>query len=198
MDFSYEQMKSQRVDLGSYRRESEPQHLHANVVVIDYSPDGRWKNAYQFHHDRDYSDAELAAIAAHIHTLPHDAFLILGEVKEINKQSKTVMLQNGDLVYYRHLITVPHSEGGAETPYAREKQFHAALQSLTYALRIDSKFSPKELLALLAVKAGAEKTKFYATEETLLPLSVPQLLKTFPQARTTPSTFGKRLFELQI
>ena len=113
-------------DLNSTR---STQHFYAEVILIDRSLPEAKPTLYQLTPEPNLQE-DLKAIKQGIITLSEDAFVTVGEVKQINKATKTIILTNGNTVTYKYLILANRNPNTS----LKQDEFLSSLNTLFYAL----------------------------------------------------------------
>jgi hypothetical protein len=106
------------------------QHIFAEVVLIERSPQGSKPMLYMLKTDQISSFHDLDILRHEFIKLPHPAFLQLGHVLEVNMNKKTILMDNHNLVTYKFLLLVASIEHTSET--------NIALHTLKDALLLDA------------------------------------------------------------
>ncbi|MCB1112071.1 MAG: hypothetical protein H7A37_04755 [Chlamydiales bacterium] len=202
----FENILTNRVEQKHYDRDPAPQHIVANIVLVDKTGEVPCPLVYQFLHDFSYSDNEIIAIERHYLENLQDSFLLLGEMQGVEKKHSQISLRNGDSVTYKHLILVSDAGHHLVGTISHQKEFLHALQSLIDALRVNKKIAPPQP----PKKADDREVKTKASSVTnfedgdLLPLNVRRVFSSQLEASALAADLvrgpmvGKRLFEFQL
>lgn len=106
------------------------QHIYAEVVLIERSPQGSKPLLYMLKKDQISSFHDLDILRHEFIKLPHPAFLQLGYVLEVNMNNKTIVMENNNMVTYKFLLLV--------ASIAHEAETNVALHTLKDALLLDA------------------------------------------------------------
>lgn len=128
MDIS--KMHINRPDFKDLKPGINTHHHYAEVVLIEKSPQGSKPVLYQLKKDQISSFHNLDILRHEFIQLPHPAFLLLGEILDVNMNKKTIVMTNNNLVTYKYMLLVANIEHDEET--------HVALHTLKDALLMDA------------------------------------------------------------
>ena len=114
------------------------QHFYAEVILIDRTFSEAPPTLYQLTPEPNIQE-DLKAIKRGIITLSNDAFVMVGEVKTVNKATKTILMTNDNTVTYKYLIIVNRNKNSAHhEPLAKGtangEELTNSLKTLFYAL----------------------------------------------------------------
>lgn len=131
MNFSFDRINTDYTDV----RNAPPQMARlVEVVLLDVTSNGVGGSAYQLKKDGSFTEEELMLIKQGVISIHEDAFIPLGEVKEVKRHRKQLVMTNDNTVHYHHLIIVRGT-----SPTLLSFEFLAGLHTLIDALRVQSK-----------------------------------------------------------
>lgn len=107
------------------------QHFFAEVVLLDKTPPGAEPSLYQVKKEQLPEEEDILALRHGILTLQNDPFIMMGEVRSLNRKLRQITLANGNVISYRYLII--------NTGSRHDNEFAAALQTLFHALLLSKK-----------------------------------------------------------
>lgn len=131
MDFSFGRINTDYTHISG----APPQQARlVEVVLLDVTSHGTGGAAYQLKKEGSFTDEELKLIKEGVISFPEDAFIPLGEVREVKRHRKQLVMVNDNTVHYHHLIIVRGT-----SPTLHSLEFLAGLNTLIDALRVQSK-----------------------------------------------------------
>lgn len=163
------------------------------VVVVDLTR--HVKTVYQFNKDSTFTSEELMDIKRGALSPSHDAFQPIGEAAEIHKDTKQIILTDGNTITYHHLITVTGKQ-----PTILSYEFMSGLHTLIDALRVsktlnaslNNRSSGKQDFSV-AVSVDSKKSELIDDLGAFtLPVKRPE------QATVLVSELNQKLFQIQI
>ena len=98
------------VGLTDHKLPTSPQHFFAEVVLMDKTNEAVTPLLYQLKKEALYGNDDLATLPRDVVTMQSDAFMMIGEVVEIDKKKKMITLSNNNTVSYNHLIVAVGSK----------------------------------------------------------------------------------------
>lgn len=104
MDFN--QVQISRPQFQDLKKGLHTSHLYAEVVLIDKSPEGPKPRLFQLKKDQLTPFQSMDVLRQEFITLPHPAFILMGEVRDIDTSKKTIIMSNDNIVTYKFLIIV--------------------------------------------------------------------------------------------
>ena len=135
MDFSRVQVN--RLDFRDFRQGLTSQHLFAEVVLLDKSTDGAYPQLYQLCKDRLTPFENLDILRQNFISLPHPAFILVGEIVKIDMAKKTIVLANDNIVTYKFLIlVVGHGQRSEASTVLHALKDALILESLNFKSKI--------------------------------------------------------------
>jgi hypothetical protein len=99
-----------RPDFKDLKQGLNSQHLFAEVVLVEKSPNGSKPMLYQFVKGQAASFDDLYILRQKFIKLPHPAFLPLGTILEINMARKVIFMNNNNVVTYKCLLIIASLE----------------------------------------------------------------------------------------
>lgn len=174
--------------------------LFAKVVFLDKSNASVKPRLYQLK-DSALSNTPPDLLKSTAFSFSHDAFILLGEVENLDKSKKRVELSDKTFVSYTHLVTVSGSK--METSFY-DPEFSAGLQTLVDALRVKPIIPnpyqpnpPKVKTKNTAPRASKESKE--SNDSQIESLVHPYILEATDRAiGSTLASLNKRLYEVQI
>jgi len=120
------------VHLKQMQNMNMPQHFIVEVLFIDQKQDSS-SLLYQLRNEVILKD--LGTDSRGLIYLPTDAFVLIGEIKSVDKQKKIIYLTNQNSVTYRHLI-IACSDKTNHKGTLRDEDFCFGVQALIDAIKI--------------------------------------------------------------
>jgi NADH dehydrogenase FAD-containing subunit len=128
MEFSRVQVS--RPSFQDFKKGLDSQHLFAEVVLLDKSTDGAYPQLYQLSKDHLTPFENLEILRQNFISLPHPAFILVGEIIKIDMAKKTIVLTNDNVVTYKFLILV--------VEHGQRTEISTVLHALKDALILES------------------------------------------------------------
>lgn len=126
-----------------YRTNPNPFGQQARIidfVVLDTTEHSFGGQAFQLIKEVTFTEDELRDIKKGNFSLPKNPFSLLGEVKEVKRNSKQLVLLDENTIQYNHLVVVKGTH-----PTLMSYEFLAAFYTLVDALRVQ-KWIPEAML----------------------------------------------------
>lgn len=186
---------------GHYRDRNTPINwdvtLFAKVVFLDKTNPSANPQLYQLV-DSALADRPPDLIKSQTFSFNDDAFTHIGEVSEIDKKKKQILLSNRNTVSYTYLVVV---SGNKSHFNFQGHEFSAGLQALVEALKMQDK-NPFKIS--LGKKSSPQEKKnndtFFSKGkpiETNCPIPS-TITASLPKLEADPNTLHKRLYEVQL
>lgn len=163
------------VHLRQMQNISMPQHFIVEVLFVDQKHDSLSSLLYQLRNEVVLK--ELGVDSRGLVYLPADAFVLMGEIKSVDKQKKIVYLANQNSVAYRHLIIACGDKTHRPTAL-RDEDFCFGVQALVDAIKIQ-KNAPSTISTPLGSFSYEPLKKI--TNCTLIKVTVASLRASLPK-----------------
>ena len=151
------------------------QHFFAEVVLLDKTNESVSPLLFQLKKEALYGNDDLATISKEMISMHRDAFMMVGEVVEVDKKKKTIFLSNNNTVTYTHLIVaVGTKHSFSESDY--NKEFSDGLQTLIDALRVKKIPTNFETLALMDADRRTPRVSSFEPTQGLFSLDIQRLV----------------------
>lgn len=116
-------------------------HLYAEVVLLDKTFSSNHPLLYQLHLDALGIEDPLFNSYATSHSLQQHVELISGEISQIDKQKKVIILSDMSTVRYKYLIVMNGAIQDALSDIEKDEALAAGLSTLQDALKIKQHFN---------------------------------------------------------
>lgn len=198
-------LKTNRIDFNPFERESAPQYLTVNIVLLDRSKDDSFPIAYQFLNDFEYTDSKINEVEFSFHLTEKSAFLTLGTVESVDKEKKRLILNNKTFVTYNHLIVISSKNRSFTGTFSQDDNFNAAFSSLIDAIRTNNKLVKNMFIEHLIAQRFMNTPKIIPNaqphdgEANMGGIFNSYLIDpSLKGANTAGTSSGKRLYEIQL
>ena len=187
---NFQHIGTERVDPLPFSNDTPPDDISATIILIEKAHPSCLPLVYRCQHDN------LPYLERDHFLVEKEAFQLIGEMVELDKQKKSLLLRTGNSVFYKYLVTVssPAFLMGTE----QQQEFSAALNSLIDALRLQNKVLPapsaKASTESIAIMHELKRT----AETTKVPEKVSDAMLPTNAGVAGSSNPGKCLFEFQL
>lgn len=153
MNMNCQSVEINRSEFKDLKHTQLNQHFYVEVAMIDQNPTGSMPVLYQLNNERFSEDLDF--LRQEFISLPHPAFTLLGEVKEIHMSKKSLTLRNGQSVTYKYLILV----AGVDQKDEEATVLHTLKDALMIdVLNVKDKIQePRQISSFLGKLAGKHK-----------------------------------------
>lgn len=121
------------VEFKDMRNSSKTQRTFAEVILIDRTNVNTTQMCYILKNDTIFNDDDIENFKKGQYNFNKEDFLLIGEVLEINKRQKYVILKDQNSISYNHMIIASGNQ------YSMTYEFIAGVNALVDAIRLRKK-----------------------------------------------------------
>lgn len=201
MDFSQIGFNKINVEFKDLQTGLNSQRYHAKVVLIDKTGSNS-QQCYVLKNESSFDENDIENFKKGFHDFVQEDFLLIGEVLNIDKVSKSVVLKDKNSISYDHLIIASGSHYSLLS-----YEFLAGVQTLVDAIRVRKKIPSAfaEGIKPFPTQSQPGKKKMKSSKTNKNDLNFPKKIENLQSKKINRSqesanslSHTKRLYEVQI
>lgn len=185
---NFDNIRGQRVDPLPFKNKIPPPDLRVQIALIEKAHSSNLPLVYRRQHDN-ILETETN------HFKEQETYELLGELVEIDKQKKRLILKSENHIFYTYLVTV--SSPAFLADFEQQREFSAAINSLINALRMKNKIPLSSVTTPSAESLALMQELKEKSRQAKISSSVSQKISS-SHTSAPYNNPGKCLFEFQF